>query len=97
MLAAADRGDPDAARVVRDAAEALGSGVGFLVNVLDPEAVVVGGGLGLAGGLYWDALIDSVRRHVWAEATRDLPIVRAELGTDAGLIGAAAHAARNFL
>ena len=92
MLAAADRGDPDAVRVVRDAAEALGSGVGFLVNVLDPEAVVVGGGLGLAGGLYWDAFIDSVRRHVWAEATRGLPIVPAELGTDAGLIGAAAHA-----
>ena len=92
VLAAADRGDPDAVRVVRDAAEALGSGVGFLVNVLDPEAVVVGGGLGLAGGLYWDAFVDSVRRHVWAEATRDLPIVPAELGTDAGLIGAAAHA-----
>ena len=83
---------PDAVRVIRDAAEALGSGVGFLVNVLDPEAVVVGGGLGLAGGLYWDAFVDSVRRHVWADATRDLPIVPAELGADAGLIGAAAHA-----
>jgi glucokinase len=81
-----------AARVVRDAAEALGGGVGWLANVLDPEAVIVGGGLGLAGGLYWDAFVDSVRRHVWAEATRDLPIVRAELGTDAGVIGAAVHA-----
>jgi glucokinase len=92
VLAAAARGDPDAARVVRDAAEALGGGVGWLVNVLDPEAVVVGGGLGLAAGLYWDAFIDSVRRHVWAEATRGLPVVRAELGADAGVIGAAAHA-----
>jgi glucokinase len=92
VLAAAAQGDPDAARVVRDAAESLGSGIGWLVNVLDPEAVVVGGGLGLVGGLYWDAFIDSVRRHVWADATRDLPIVRAELGADAGLIGAAVHA-----
>ena len=81
------------ARIVRDAAEALGSSVGFLVNVLDPEAVVIGGGLGLAGGLYWNALTDAVRRHVWAETTRDLPIVPAELGTDAGMIGAAAIAA----
>ena len=71
VLAAAGTGDPDAVRVVRDAGEAVGAGVGFLVNVLDPEAVVVGGGLGLAGGLYWDAFIDSVRRHVWAEATRE--------------------------
>jgi glucokinase len=52
--------------------------------------VVVGGGLGTAGGLYWDALIASIRRHVWAEATRNLPVVPAGLGGDAGLIGAAA-------
>ena len=64
----------------------------FLVNVLDPEAVVIGGGLGLAGGLYWDAFVGSLQRHIWAEATRALPVRRAELGTDAGLVGAAATA-----
>jgi glucokinase len=92
VLAAVGRGDPDAARVVREAGEALGSGVGFLVNVLDPDAVVVGGGVGLAGGLYWDAFLDSVRRHVWADSTRTLPVLPARLGPDAGLIGAAALA-----
>jgi len=92
VLTAAEQGDTDAVRSVRDAAEALGSGVGWLVNVLDPEAIVVGGGLGLAGGLYWAVLTESARRHVWAEAARDLPIVRADLGADAGLIGAAYHA-----
>ena len=96
VLKAADRGDPAAARAVRDAAEALGSGIGFLLNVLDPEAVVVGGGLGLAGGTYWGALTGAVRRHVWAETTRTLPIVQAERGTDAGLIGAAAVAAESL-
>ena len=92
VLAAAARGEPDAVGVVRDAAEALGAGVGWLVNVLDPEAVVVGGGLGLAGGLYWGAFLDSARRHVWAESTRELPILRAGLGAEAGLVGAAVHA-----
>ena len=88
-MAAAARGEPDAARVIRDAGEALGSGLGFLVNVLDPDAVVVGGGLGLAGGLYWEVLVESARRHIWAETTRGLPIIPAQLGPDAGLIGAA--------
>ncbi len=90
VLALAEAGDAGAARVVREGGEALGLAVAFLVNVLDPEAVVVGGGLGLAGGAYGDAFVDSVRRHVWAEASRGLPLLRAELGADAGLIGAAA-------
>lgn len=90
VLAAAAADDPDAARVVQEAGEAVGAAVGWLVNVLDPEAVVVGGGLGLAGGLYWESLVDSTRRHVWAEAARGLPIVPAGLGTDAGVVGAAA-------
>jgi glucokinase len=97
VLEYARQGDPDAVRVVREAGEALGSGVGFLVNVLDPEVVVVGGGLGLAKGLYWDNFLDSLRRHIWADASRMLPVLRAELGTDAGLIGAAALATNPLL
>jgi glucokinase len=60
------------------------------VNVLDPEMIVVGGGLGTAGGLYWDAFERSCREHIFADNTRGLPIVPARLGTDAGLVGAAA-------
>jgi glucokinase len=66
--------------------------VGFLVNVLDPEAVVVGGGLGLAGGIYWSAFERATREHIWSDTARDLPILPAALGPDSGLIGAAAAA-----
>lgn len=89
VLSAAESGDPAAVEVVRAAGRALGCGVGWLVNVLDPEAVVVGGGLGLAGGLYWSSFLSSVRRVIWAESSRSLPILPATLGNDAGLIGAA--------
>lgn len=92
MLAAIAAGDADAAQVVRSGGEALGAAVGLLANVLDPEAVVVGGGLGLSEGLFWDSLVASMRRHIWFEAHRALPIVRAATGPDAGLIGAAAAA-----
>lgn len=89
VVLAAAHGDHDAMAVVESAARALGSAIAWLVNVLDPEAVLVGGGLGLAGGLYWDCLVHATRSHIWNNEARDLPIVPAALGSDAGLIGAA--------
>jgi glucokinase len=96
VLAAAAAGDPDAAHVVHSAGETLGSSVGLLINVLDPEAVVVGGGLGLSDGPFWESFIASTRLHIWSEVHRDLPIIRAATGPDAGLIGAAAAAWKKY-
>lgn len=90
VLAAAEAEDPLARQVVLSAAVSLGNSVGFLVNVLDPEAVIVGGGLGLGGGIYWSSFVASTRQHIWADNARDLPVLTAALGVDAGLIGAAA-------
>jgi len=95
VMAAVAQGDEVAKDVVRSAGAALGNSVGWLVNVLDPEAVVVGGGLGLAGGLFWDSFVASTRAHVWSELTRELPIVTAGLGADSGIIGAALAACGN--
>src|SRR5262249_13862045 len=89
VLAAARAGEPQAVQIVSSAGEALGNGVGWLVNVMDPEAVVVGGGLGVAGGLYWDTFVRSTREHIWSATNRNLPILRAALGPEAGMIGAA--------
>lgn len=90
VLAAAAQGDEDAREVVDTAAAALGNSVGWLVNVLDPDAVIVGGGLGLAGGLFWERFVETTRAHIWSEVTRELPIIQAGLGPDSGIIGAAA-------
>ena len=90
VFRAASNGDEDATEILTSAGEALGVSVAFLVNVLDPEMIVVGGGLGMAGGLYWDAFQRSCREHIFADNSRGLPIVSAKLGTDAGLVGAAA-------
>lgn len=90
VFRAASQGDQKAANILISAGESLGVSAAFLVNVLDPEVLVVGGGLGLAGGLYWEAFVRSCREHIFAENARGLPIIQAELGTDAGLIGAAA-------
>lgn len=92
VLAAATAGDPPAREVVRTGAAALGSAVALLVNVLDPEAVIVGGGLGARDGPYWETLVPAIRRHIWSPVHRELPILRAATGVDAGVIGAAATA-----
>jgi len=89
LLELASHGDPIASRSVERAAEALGSAVGQAVNILDPELVVVGGGLGLAGGTWWDSIVASARHSIWSDLTRELPIVTARLGLDAGVVGAA--------
>jgi glucokinase len=90
VFRAASTGDKDASEILVSAGEALGVSAAFLVNVLDPELMVVGGGLGMAGGLYWDAFLRSCREHIFADNSRGLPIVNAKLGIDAGLVGAAA-------
>jgi glucokinase len=96
VIAAVAAGDAIAIKVVEMAATALGTSVGFLINVLDPEAVIVGGGLGLAGGQYWDKFIASTRAHVYGDLARNLPIVPAELGVEAGFIGAAVAAFQRY-
>ena len=96
VLAAAAGGDPIAEQIVRSAAETLGGGVAWLVNVTDPEVVVFGGGVALAGGVYWELLERAIRRQIWAPSTRDLPLLPASLGQDAGLVGAAAVAWRRY-
>ena len=82
VLAAAAGGAERAARVVRSAAEALGGTIGLLVNVLDPQLVILGGGLGTSVGIYRDSLIDSARRHIWWHGHRDLPMVIATTGPE---------------
>jgi glucokinase len=89
IMARCAAGEALATSIVRSAGEALGAAVGQLINMLDPEIVVIGGGLGLVGGAYRDAIDLEMRRHIWSDLHRDLPLVSAELGENAGLVGAA--------
>ena len=90
VIKAAQGGDARAIEIARSAGDALGVTAGLLINTLDPEAVVVGGGLGRADGLYWECFLRSTRAHVWAEARRDLPVTHAALAGN-GVIGAAVN------
>jgi glucokinase len=89
-VAAARRGEPSACRALQETARWLAMGIANLVSLLNPEMVVLGGGLMDGAG---DLLLDAVRREVidWAQpiAARQVRIELTELGADAGLLGAA--------
>ncbi len=89
VISMATDGAEIANEVVLKAANSLASTVGYLVNVLDPHGVVLGGGLGSAGGLYWDLFAERVRHHIVGDLSRDTPIVRSALGQHGPMIGAA--------
>lgn len=88
LLALAGSGDVTAGSIVHRGAEMLGGYVALFVNLVDPEIVVIGGGLGTAGGAYWPAVIASARDHIWAQHVVHVPIVPAELGGREGVVGA---------
>jgi glucokinase len=90
VLAAAAEGEQRATVLLAEAARLIGVSVGLAINILDPEALVIGGGLGAREGPYWQAIESAIRSQVWSDAARRLPIRRAALGADSGLIGAAA-------
>jgi glucokinase len=81
-------GDPAHASLVDEAADELGLALATLVNALDPEAVVVGGGLGLVDR-YRERFVAAARAAIEHEVTRELAIVPATLGRHSGVVGAA--------
>ena len=90
---AARRGDEAALRVLAEVGRRLGTGIAGLVNVLDPQIVVVGGGAIFAGDLLLDPAREAFLQAVEGPEHRPrVPIVAAQLGNDAGAVGAAALA-----
>lgn len=79
----------EAARVVvTDGAKALGAAVGGAVNLLDPEVVVIGGGVVGAGQMWWRPMERALRDEL-LPATADVQVCGSRLGSDAALVGAA--------
>jgi len=92
LVSAVEAGDVQAASAWGRVVRSLAAGIASLVNILDPEIVVVGGGIARAG----DTLFEPLRREMidveWRPLGEAVPIVPAELGDFAGAIGAARFA-----
>jgi glucokinase len=86
---AAKKGDRCAREVFSEIGNYLGIAVGSMINLLDPEVIIVSGGIARAGKMLFDPLRDSAARCVVGAKYRAYKIVPARLGDDAGILGAA--------
>jgi glucokinase len=93
VIAHAEAGDPDALASVTTATNALGRTIGGWVNMLDPDAVILTGGLAHSGPLWWDAVVDAARGQ-YIDTVAGCPLLPAQRGTHAAILGAAEHARR---
>ena len=71
----------------------FGKGVSVITNMLDPDVIVVGGGVGNIDALYSKGL-DSLKRHIFNNRL-DVPVLKPSLGDSAGVFGAAALTAES--
>jgi len=88
---AASQGDEIAWKVMHRSATLLGIAVSSLTNVLNPEMIVIGGGVIKAGDMILEPVRAEVARRAYAWSASVLKIVPASLGDNAGIIGAARH------
>ncbi|ROO85714.1 glucokinase [Actinocorallia herbida] len=91
LTAVAERmraGDPDARAAVTGAARLLGRTLAGVLSAMDADLVVIGGGVAGIGAAFLDPLAEALRAEV-LPPLRAVPVVAAELGTDAPLVGAA--------
>ncbi len=94
---AAVRGDELSSFIWKQTGYYIGMAFANIVNILNPEKIIIGGGVAQAGKILFDSIIETVNSRAIPIATRDLQIVPAQLGEDAGVYGAATYSVRkNF-
>ena len=89
----ADGGDQNAIATIQRLIDKFGEAIAAVINILDPDAIVIGGGVGQTARLYAPETRDAIRRHLFNPDLRT-EILRPVLGDSAGVFGAALLGAR---
>lgn len=92
LIAGFRENDPEATRVWLASIRALACGIASLINVLDPEAIILGGGIAQSGDALFSPLASELERVEWRPAGHQVRLMAAQLGEWAGAIGAAREA-----
>ncbi|WP_346385253.1 ROK family protein [Nocardioides sp.] len=92
LVAIAVAGEPEAKQLLRESGRQLGDVLAVAINLLNPQAVVIGGDMAAAFDVYAAGVRESVYARSSALATRDLQFLPATFGDRAGVVGCAAMA-----
>jgi predicted NBD/HSP70 family sugar kinase len=95
IFESAKRGESPAVDVVRDAGHRLGIRVAYLVNLLNPEMVIIGGGIEQAGNVLIEEVKEAVAEWCFEEASHAVKIVPSRLGEASAALGAASIITRH--
>jgi glucokinase len=82
-------GDQLALEVFQQMGKHMGVGLATLVNLIDPEVIIIGGGVANSWQLFERVMRQQVKERAFPDPAARVKITRAELGDDAGLLGAA--------
>lgn len=85
---AAKQGDPVAKRIFTIMGERIGFGLASVVNLLNPEKIIIGGGVADAGEILLDPIRETIKKRAMSVAGSAVEVVPAKLGNTAGVIGA---------
>jgi len=100
VKAAFIRGDKPAKKILENAGYYLGVGVGSLINILNPEVIVFGGGVFQtpvkAANCVWKSMVSSAKEHSWTLPYKGCKLVQTKFPYEVGSLGAAALAIENL-
>jgi predicted NBD/HSP70 family sugar kinase len=86
------KGEPAAIETIQRLCDFFGKAVSVIINILDPEVIVIGGGVGNIDALYTEG-VENLKKYIFNNRV-DIPILRPTLGDSAGVFGAAALTAK---
>ena len=89
VFKAAEQDDAVAIQIFKKIGEYLGLGLTNVINILNPDKIIIGGGIAAAGDLLFEPIRETVNKRAMRIAREAVKIVPAELGNTAGVMGAA--------
>ena len=88
IVDAADAGDNEAGEALAEAGSALGIGIANLINIFNPQMIVIGGPMSIAGKYFMTALEEGVKKRALDDNLANTDILLSNFGANASLIGA---------